>query len=467
MQSFIQRWLTRMNTPGASKSAWASTYKLFWLGLVVRIAYISLERPYTFRATEQNHFHFGWEMGRIAAALVAGRGYADPFVANTGPTAWLPPLYPLLLAGVFKLFGTYSFLSGWVILVLNSVFNCAIIPAVYEIADRCYGRRVALWSAWVWTLYPAAMQYAVRWVWEMSLSCMLFTWIIVLTLRLGAVGGPAIESRSKRAYHWAAFGLLWGLAGLCNSTLLLVLPAFGIWLLLSCRNILQQLQHAALAGVLFAACLCPWMVRNWVAFHHFIPMRGNLGAELWAGNGPDSTGFPWGTTLPIVDRTADIELYRRLGEFRYVEMRGKMAKAYMKTHRAHFLLISLKRFYFMWAGVPHPTSRHEWVEYFRELNYCFFSLTGLMGLALSIERKIPGIALFGWAFLLAPLTYYFVTPGARFRHPLEPLIAILTVYLFQSATIGRPAADRAYAKTKRQQFLRYAQDEERHAANGK
>jgi hypothetical protein len=30
--------------------------------------------------------------------------------------------------------------------------------------------------------------------------------------------------------------------------------------------------------------------------------------------------------------------------------------------------------------------------------------------------------------------YYLVTVHARFRHPLEPLIAILGVYLFQSAT---------------------------------
>jgi hypothetical protein len=29
--------------------------------------------------------------------------------------------------------------------------------------------------------------------------------------------------------------------------------------------------------------------------------------------------------------------------------------------------------------------------------------------------------------------YYFVTVHARFRHPLEPLIAVLGIFLFQSA----------------------------------
>jgi hypothetical protein len=38
----------------------------------------------------------------------------------------------------------------------------------------------------------------------------------------------------------------------------------------------------------------------------------------------------------------------------------------------------------------------------------------------------------GWMFLLLPLPYYLVTVQARFRHPLEPLIAVLGVYLFRS-----------------------------------
>ena len=37
------------------------------------------------------------------------------------------------------------------------------------------------------------------------------------------------------------------------------------------------------------------------------------------------------------------------------------------------------------------------------------------------------------AFAVIPFVYYFVFVQARFRHPLEPLIAILGVYLFQSA----------------------------------
>jgi hypothetical protein len=72
----------------------------------------------------------------------------------------------------------------------------------------------------------------------------------------------------------------------------------------------------------------------------------------------------------------------------------------------------------------------------RELDFGFLSLAGLLGLALAIRRRVPGSWLFASAFLLIPSIYYLVTVQARFRHPLEPLIAVLGVYLFRSADRG-------------------------------
>jgi hypothetical protein len=98
-----------------------------------------------------------------------------------------------------------------------------------------------------------------------------------------------------------------------------------------------------------------------------------------------------------------------------------------------FLKLSLHRVYYFWFSVPHPADEGWLNEYGRNINYQFTSLAGLLGLALALRRRAPGAGLFAWAFLLLPLTYYAVTVHARFRHPLEPLITILAVYLFQSA----------------------------------
>jgi hypothetical protein len=52
---------------------------------------------------------FLFESGNIAHSLAVGNGFSSPFRVDTGPTAWLPPIYPLLLAGIFRTFGSYTF----------------------------------------------------------------------------------------------------------------------------------------------------------------------------------------------------------------------------------------------------------------------------------------------------------------------------------------------------------------------
>ena len=182
------------------------------------------------------------------------------------------------------------------------------------------------------------------------------------------------------------------------------------------------------------------MVRNWTVFHAFIPIRGNLGAELHDSILESYNGFTVGTRVPVCDVCPEYIKYKQMGEYAYVQQEGKAARELIRTHRSRFFELALKRFYFYWVSVPKPTEKGVLNEAFRVLNYSFVSLAGLLGLALALRRHIPGAVLFAWAFALLPLTYYFVTVQARFRHPLEPIMTILGVYLFQSATRSRPTA---------------------------
>ena len=110
---------------------------LFWVGFALRVACIAIGHTYRVRLIN-NHFDFGFEAGRIAQSLVQGHGYANPFNGVSGPTAWLPPIYPLLLALAFKLFGVYTNAAAFFVLTVDSLFSALIAPAVYEIAARCF-----------------------------------------------------------------------------------------------------------------------------------------------------------------------------------------------------------------------------------------------------------------------------------------------------------------------------------------
>ena len=418
-------------------SGWRSpaAQRMFWTGLVLRLLYLTFAHTYRFRLF-QDHFQFGWEMGRIARALVTGYGYTDPFTGHTGPTAWTPPLYPLLMAACFKLFGVYTPGAAWVLLAVNSVASAATAPAVYEIAQRCFGERedgrgVALWSGWLWALYPAALQYAVRWPWEIAITACLFTWALVYGMRLRGISG-GLEAR--RAAPWGVFGLLWGLIALSNTSLVVFLPVQAAWILWPLRlQLVPVLARGLLAFITFIVCLAPWVIRNERVLHAFIPARSNFGAELYMAALPSHDGFPYGTVIPMSTADPEWQRYARMGEVAYSRSQGERGKAMIAADPGRFLRGVLLRIQFYWAGVPHPLDHGLLDETVRELDYAFLSVSGLLGLALALRRHVPAAGLFASVFLVLPLIYYAITVQARFRHPLEPLIAILTVYLFQNA----------------------------------
>src|SRR6266851_6382215 len=104
------------------------------LSFVLQVAAIGVFRQYHTRPGE-DHFGFGFEMGRVARSIALGQGFSNPYGGNTGPSAWEPPLYPYLLAGVFKVFGIYTYASAWVLLSINSLFASLTTIPVCLIAD--------------------------------------------------------------------------------------------------------------------------------------------------------------------------------------------------------------------------------------------------------------------------------------------------------------------------------------------
>jgi hypothetical protein len=448
------------------RSIFDRTKYAFWAAFLVRVAYLTFAHTYRIRPFP-DHFEYGWEMGRIARALATGYGYADPFAGHTGPTAWVTPLYPLLMASVFRLTGIYTPTSAWILLTLNSLFSALTVFPVAAIARRCFAAsgpdraaRIRRWAVWLWALYPAAMQYAVRWVWETSLSTLLFTCAFALALRMHQQA-PLVDPKpdTKRdperdpdrqiVRDWALSGLIWGAIALANPALVLFLPFAGIWILTGqartlSRALPRALASAGLGAVVFLTILAPWMVRNVRVFHHFVPLRANFGAELCLGNGPGATGLLMEYDHPQKD-PRQLRLYTAMGEYRYAQIRGALAKRTIRADRWLFVRNTLKRLDFFWFGVP-SASGNAASRFFRSLSFGFLSTAGLLGLLLALRRHVYGAWLFAFAFLTLPALYYFVTVHARFRHPLEPLIAVLGVFLFQSAQPripGIPAVDPA------------------------
>jgi 4-amino-4-deoxy-L-arabinose transferase-like glycosyltransferase len=397
----------------------------FWMVLIaftLRFAYILIAHTYRFKTVDDN-FSFGFEMGRIGRALATGQGFANPFNGVTGPTAWEPPLYPFLIAGIFKLFGLYSRTSAIILLSINSFFSTLTCIPIFLIAKRCFDERVARWTSWLWALLPSVMFWCTRWIWETSLAALLLTVIFWLTL---------VMEEKDGILPWLEFGFLWGVAALTNTSLLAFLPASGLWI---CYHRFRQrrpfLGGAATAAAVFAICITPWLVRNYQTFGKFIFIRSNFGAELRLGNGPGADGT-WMQYLHPSQNTYEMRLYRQLGELAYVAERKRQAIAFIKEDYGRFAILCVKRFIYYWGGVPR-LAENPALAPFKNSIFLASSVLAFWGLGRALRKHRPGAWLFIWLIVCYPLVFYFVFPHPRYRHPIEPELGILIVYVISEA----------------------------------
>src|SRR5882672_11220299 len=114
----------------------------------------------------------------------------------------MTPVYPYLVAGVFKLFGVYTKTSAIVLLSLNALMSALVCIPIFLIARISFGDRVAKWSGWAWAFFPYAIYFPVERIWETWLATLLLSLFFLLTLNLEFM---------DRWPSWAVWALLWAL----------------------------------------------------------------------------------------------------------------------------------------------------------------------------------------------------------------------------------------------------------------
>jgi 4-amino-4-deoxy-L-arabinose transferase-like glycosyltransferase len=418
--------VNRAQTSGVLFRTWVHIRaSLFWvvaIAFVLRVGWIVVGHTYKFKTTDDN-FSFGWEMGRIGASLASGHGFSNQFGPATGPTAWEPPLYPYLIAGVFSIFGIYSKASAFVLLTINSVFSALTCIPIFLIARRMFSETVAVGSAWAWALLPNVLFWCTRAVWETSLSALLLALAVWLSLTME-------EQEGWRP--WFGFGLLWGIIALNGTSLLSFLPAAGLWAWYRRAKLgKRSFAVVVLASAVFFACIAPWLVRNYRTFGRFIFIRDNFGAELRLGNGNGADGTLMLYLDPLHDSYA-MQQFQSMGELNYIAMRKRQAVAYIKADYARFALLSFKRLVIFWASPPKVTEP-AWLGPAKDSLFLASSVLMFWGLGRALRQRRRGAWLLFWLVFLYPAIYYFVYAIPRYRHPIEPEIAILCVFVLTEA----------------------------------
>jgi hypothetical protein len=368
---------------------------------------------------------FEQETGSIAHSLATGKGFSNPFLRDTGPTAWLTPIYPLLVAATFKIFGIFTIPSFLFLVFLNSIFSAAACAPLFYVGKRISGVAVGSAAAWLWALFPSAIMIPFEWIWDTSLAALLGATLLWATLEL---------AESDRLGDWCGYGLLWGFALMTNPSLGLLLPPLLAWAAYCVRKSHSlspagTLAKPALAFALALLCCVPWTIRNYAVFHRFVPLRSNFPLELYIGNNENYDGNRPRWPPPITKERETVR-YFRMGETAFMDEEMRKAMKFIRSHPRKEVILFGDRFIAFWVGVPNPIDAFMTADSLlpRALILCavLSGLGALLGVVVLLLRRSRYTVPLAAYPVLYPILYYITHTSLRYRHPIDPVVLLLT-----------------------------------------
>lgn len=339
----------------------------------------------------------GFENVSIALSLRAGHGFSSPFYSDSGSTAFMTPIYPSFLAAVMIVFGTGS-AAATIIILVQEFFSLATVMLAMYIGRTVFGGRAANMAGLFCAIAPPMLSAPLL-TWDACLSA------FVLTATLAAAASMVLTRM-----RFVPAGAFCALGALLNPTLIPALWALCGWAAWKARKV-------PWAGIFsFFIVFSPWIIRNALVMHAFIPMRTNFGYELWQGNHPAATGDFNESMNPMMN-AEERQAFVEKGELRYFHEKGALAKTYIASNPLQFLRLDAKRFWQFWSLSQDGAAPST-------IPMVLLAIAGLV--ILSHRRDL--IILFLIPLILYPMPYYITHVYARFVWVVEPLILILTGY---------------------------------------
>jgi hypothetical protein len=383
----------------------------------------------------QGRFTDGYDL--IAANLADGHGYR--FYPDTAPTMMREPGYPVLLAGIYVVFGQSFFVVKCANL-LFAILTSLLIRSLTSLLVRP-PRSMEVFSgdlaASLFLIHPGILIAESRGGVEVLFSLLLTLFILLLVKAYG----------SGSALQFATAGIILGVIVLVRSTPLLV-PLFLLpfWPRLQQRGrstaqVLLQFSALVLPMLLV---LLPWTIRNYRLTHHVVPTASVLGVSAQAGQYINAELWS-GRPVWLLDREASRirdHVAEQLGyqfedgangyyqtfydpqdELRFSRYLFQEVKARYRLDPLLFLRCILQNAFNFWFG------GRTWfatvANVFVQLPYLIFAWIGLWSLKRRgyLLNTLPLLVLIGAVYLV----HLPILAQARYSIPFIPLIAILGV----------------------------------------
>jgi hypothetical protein len=361
----------------------------------------------------------------IARSIRAGQGFSSPFVATTGPTAWMPPILPAILAGLLWCSGDSrdTVVAVVVFLQVNTllVTGLLVVRLVQQTAVRI-GTGIALLIVLVEVLRDFTFWF------QMTQDCWLVLLAVDLLVAAFCWGRPTVSI--GRAAGW---GLVGGFTALVSPVLGFV---WGVLTLDQAARDRGSCLRFGWATLAVGLTLAPWTIRNYAVFGRFIPVKSNLAYELYQSQCllPDGVlqgaGFvrhPYPATNP------EGREYISLGETAFLNHKWEQFRESVRGNPTDFLQRLGQRFLAatLWY-VPGELAGEAGQTWIVILVRCLHPLPLLALLIMVATRKWRPLGveerIVMAAFTLYLLPYIVISYWERYSAPLLALKALLIVW---------------------------------------
>lgn len=312
-----------MDLPRRSRRHWIALACVLALALGLRLAWIGIAAldPSDGDYFDMLFYHL------TAHRLLDGQGYTR---VDGTPTAVWPPLYPMLLAGVYAI-SDGSFEAGR---LANALLGALTTCFTYAIGRRLAGGRVGLVAACLFAVCPD----------EIFFSNLVMSEVAFVTLFTGVVWLFVVLDQRRPApgwLGWAGLGVCIGLASLTRGVAIawLAIPVAIGWL--GSRSFGRAALRGAFVALGLALALLPWTLRNLVQLGAPIPLATSLGRTLGHAHSPYQAGGASIKGLIYWRRVGDRYAHLPQPEREVVTNRvlTRMTLAYMLSHPRHELSI--------------------------------------------------------------------------------------------------------------------------------
>jgi 4-amino-4-deoxy-L-arabinose transferase-like glycosyltransferase len=345
----------------------------------------------------------------LAQSLLEGKGYRFsqnwyPFTPANTPTAHWSFLYPLFLALVYAVMDYHPLAARLIQGIAGGLLTSLL---VYRIGARTAGERAGLIGAALAAIYLYFIYYNVALMTE-TFFILSVLWIIDLNLELKT--SPSLKG-------WFLIGLAFGIAALLRQTILLIMPAFLLWLLIEHKGRLPIWHYAVPLGVA-AMLIVPWTVRNQLVYGTFLPLNSNVGYAFYAANHPHLE-MDWQNDLVVVPIPT---AYAGQNEAELNKLLMRDSLRFIMEDPVRYIRLSLDKTLEMFKFWPSSESGMV-SNVARVLSFGISLPFMLLGLVLSLSRWRHFIPLYLFALLHTGI-HLLSWPAPRYRLPVDAVFMV-------------------------------------------